>query len=68
MYEKTKYLIILLTVTSQIGAIVAIFFNVTLAIALAIIYGISLISLITIFIVERRKEKKEEINYDDFDY
>lgn len=68
MYNKTKYSLIILTVMLQIGSIVAIFYNLTLAMTLGILYLVVLISLFLLFIYERRIEKKEELNYDDFDY
>ncbi|MFD2639497.1 hypothetical protein [Piscibacillus salipiscarius] len=68
MFNKTKYLLIILTVTLQISAIVAIFYNTTLAVTLAVLYLVALILLILLFVYERRIEKKGELNYDDLDY
>ncbi|WP_443138854.1 hypothetical protein [Piscibacillus sp. B03] len=68
MFNKIKYILIILTVVLQIGTIIAIFYETSLAMKIAVVYAVSIISLIGIFIYERRLEKKEEINYDDFDY
>lgn len=68
MFNKSKYLFIILAIVLQLGTIIAIFYNLSLAKKLGIAYGVVLIILISLFIIERRLEKKEEIHYDDFDY
>lgn len=68
MLNKTKYSLIISTVIFQLSAVIALFLNTSLAMMFAVVYVISITSLIGIFIYERRIEKKEEINYDDFDY
>lgn len=68
MSELLKYILICLIVIFQLGGFILLFFNTAWAIAAFSIYGIALLTLLVIFIVERRKEKKEELDYDDCDY
>ncbi|ARK28718.1 hypothetical protein [Halalkalibacter krulwichiae] len=68
MSEWLKYFLIAVVVMAQLGGIVLIFVNVTWAIWAFSVYGIGIVILIAVFIVERWKEKREEIDYDDCDY
>lgn len=63
-----KYSLIALAAISQLAGIVFLFIEMSTALLLFGVYGISLVVLLLIFIRERRIEKKEEINYDDCDY
>ncbi|MFC0558991.1 hypothetical protein ACFSUR_10540 [Halalkalibacter alkalisediminis] len=63
-----KYILIVFIVICQLGGLLLLFFNMTWAIVAFSIYGVALLTLLIIFILERRKEKKEEMDYDDCDY
>ncbi|MDY7221136.1 hypothetical protein [Halalkalibacterium halodurans] len=66
--DRLKYVLILLLAGLQVGGIVMVFINLRIAMFLFIGYGLALILLILLLIWERRKEKREELNYDDCDY
>jgi membrane protein implicated in regulation of membrane protease activity len=68
MSEAVKYMLIAVIVLLQLAGMILLFFNLTWAIFTFILYGVALLVLLTIFMIERRKEKKEEIDYDDCDY
>lgn len=68
MAESLKYILIVLMVIFQLAGLVLLFFNMTWAIVAFSFYGLAIFLLLVGFIVERRKEKKEEIDYDDCDY
>ncbi|GAE36264.1 hypothetical protein JCM9157_3423 [Halalkalibacter akibai JCM 9157] len=59
---------VVLVVLFQLTGIALLFFDWQWAIIAFVLYGITVVILITVYIVERRKEKKEEIDYDDCDY
>lgn len=60
-----KYISLILAILFQLLAIVFLFHNVKVAIILFILYGLSILVLLTTFIFERMKEKKED---DENDY
>ncbi|WP_088103315.1 hypothetical protein [Halalkalibacter urbisdiaboli] len=68
MRESIKYLLVAVAFFSQIGGIILLFFNQLWALYAFLGYGASLGSLLILFILERRKEKKEEIDYEDCHY
>ncbi|TWI56018.1 hypothetical protein [Halalkalibacter nanhaiisediminis] len=68
MSESFKYLLIVLAVIGQLSGIVLSFIKLEWALMMFSVYGIALIVLLVVFILDRKKEKKEEINYDDCDY
>ncbi|MCF6411255.1 hypothetical protein [Pseudalkalibacillus salsuginis] len=65
---KYKSFILLLTVFLQGAAIVFLFFNLWVSILLFIIYGIAILALFILTVIERIKEKEEEKNNDYRDY
>ncbi|WP_221568524.1 hypothetical protein [Alkalihalobacillus sp. TS-13] len=66
--SKYKSLILLLTVVFQGAAVVFLFFNFWVSILLFVIYGITMLALFILLIIERIKEKEEENNNDYSDY
>ncbi len=68
MFEWINFLLLTVVFMGQIGGITLLFFNKTWAILFFTVYVISSIILITIFIIERKKEKKEEIDYENCNY
>ncbi|GAE27563.1 hypothetical protein JCM9140_3715 [Halalkalibacter wakoensis JCM 9140] len=68
MSEKKKYILIALIILAQLGGIALLFVDVMWAIVCFSFYGIATVILLIAFILERKKEKKEEIDYDDCDY
>ena len=68
MSESFKYLLIILAVIGPVSGIFVFFINLEWALLLFSIYGIALIILLVVFVLDRKKEKQEEINYDDCDY
>ncbi len=68
MLEFVKYVLIAGAAVLQIGGIVLLFFDRVWAYFALGGYGICVLILITLLVLERRREKKEEIDYDDCDY
>ncbi len=68
MSESFKYLLIILAVIGQLSGIVLLFIKLEWALMMFSVYGIALIVLLVVFILDRKKEKQGEINYDDCDY
>ncbi|WP_408009380.1 hypothetical protein ACJROX_03420 [Pseudalkalibacillus sp. A8] len=66
--SKYKSLILLLTVVIQGAAVVFLFISLWVSILLFIIYGIAILALFILTVVERIKEKEEEKNNDYSDY
>ncbi|WP_349409446.1 hypothetical protein [Pseudalkalibacillus sp. SCS-8] len=65
---KYKSFVLLLTVISQGAAIVFLFINFWVSIFLFIVYGLTIVGLFVLLIVERIKEKEEEKDNDYRDY
>lgn len=68
MSESFKYLLIILAVIGQLSGIVLLLIKLEWALLMFSVYGIALVALLVVFILDRKKEKQEEINYDDCDY
>ncbi|APH06094.1 hypothetical protein [Bacillus weihaiensis] len=66
--EKVKYLSMITAVFTQILGIVFLFINITIAIGLFLVYFLSLIILLVVFIKLRMDEKKEDDKNDYRDY
>ncbi|WP_261134564.1 hypothetical protein [Bacillus sp. Marseille-Q3570] len=66
--SKYKSLILLLTIVFQGAAVVFLFFNFWVSILLFVIYGIAILALFILLIIERIKEKEGENNNDYSDY
>lgn len=62
---KLKIPLMVLVVIGQLLGIAFLFFNIKLAILTFIIYGLALLGLLIILILERIKEKRDD---DDHDY
>ncbi|MBP3952567.1 hypothetical protein [Bacillus suaedae] len=68
MSERSKYLLIAFILLAQLVGFVFIFINASVAIVSFVIHFVGTLILFILFIKERRKEKEEEIDYDDCDY
>lgn len=66
--SKYKSLILLLTVLSQGAAIVFLFINYWVSIALFLLYGLTILVLFILLIIERLNEEEEEDQNDYRDY
>lgn len=65
---KLKYIFLIATIACQFGAIIFIFIDLKVSIALVIGNVVAFIILILLVIKERLKEKKEEEEHDYSDY
>lgn len=65
MRELLKYILLVLSIGLQLTFIVMLFFNPVIAWIAFGLFIVSFCSLITVFIVERKQEKKEE-KFDDY--
>ncbi|ADC50015.1 hypothetical protein BpOF4_09800 [Alkalihalophilus pseudofirmus OF4] len=68
MYRKWKASLISLAILFQVLTIIFAFIDITLALTTLALNILSFIGVLIVFIIERNKEKEEEIDYDDSDY
>lgn len=66
--EKLKKLFLAVALIGQVVGIVLIFFNVLLAVIFYILYGLAVVALFIVLILERDKEKEEDDKNDYSDY
>ncbi|WP_458025457.1 hypothetical protein [Pseudalkalibacillus sp. Hm43] len=66
--SKYKSIILLLTVVSQGAAIIFLFINFWVSITLFLLYGVAMLVLFILLIIERIREKEEEDQNDYSDY
>jgi ABC-type transport system involved in cytochrome bd biosynthesis fused ATPase/permease subunit len=66
--EKLKKLLLAVALIGQVVGIVLLFFNVLLAVIFYILYGMAIIALFIVLIMERDKEKEEDDKSDYSDY
>ena len=66
MSESFKYLLIIFAVIVQLSGIVLLFIKLEWALMMLSVYGIALIVLLVVFILDRSKQG--EINYDDWSF
>ncbi|MFE7063832.1 hypothetical protein ACFVAD_16965 [Sutcliffiella sp. NPDC057660] len=66
--EKLKKLFLAVALIGQVVGIVLLFFNVMLAVIFYILYGMAIVALFIVLIVERDKEKEEDDKNDYSDY
>ncbi|WP_368505795.1 hypothetical protein AB3N04_09435 [Alkalihalophilus sp. As8PL] len=68
MYRRMKFVLISLAVLFQLLTILFAFINITWALLAVAGNVASLLAVLLVFILERKKEKEEEIDYEDSDY
>lgn len=66
--EKLKKLFLAVALIGQVVGIVLLFFNVLLAVIFYILYGLAIVALFIVLIMERDKEKEEDDKNDYSDY
>lgn len=66
--SKYKSFALLVTAISQGAAIVFLFINVWVSILLFVLYGLTMLGLFLLLVVERMKEKEEDDKNDYSDY
>ena len=66
--EKLKKLFLAVALIGQVVGIVLVFFNVLLAVIFYILYGLAVVALFIVLIMERDKEKEEDDKNDYSDY
>lgn len=66
--EKLKKLFLAVALIGQVVGIVLLFFNVLLAVIFYILYGMAIVALFIVLIMERDKEKEEDDKNDNSDY
>ncbi|WP_417898308.1 hypothetical protein ABN702_19145 [Bacillus haimaensis] len=66
--EKLKKLFLAVALIGQVVGIVLLFFNVLLAVIFYILYGMAIVALFIVLIMERDKEKEEDDKNDYSDY
>ncbi|WP_044748837.1 hypothetical protein [Bacillus alveayuensis] len=66
--QLLKYVLLIIAVIGQITGFVLLFINMKKAVLFFIIYAVSFVLLMALFIMERLKEKKEEEDNDYRDY
>ncbi|MCA1321952.1 hypothetical protein LC085_18820 [Bacillus tianshenii] len=66
--EKLKKLFMAIALIGQVVGIVLVFFNILLAVIFYILYGLAIVALFIVLIMERDKEKEEDDKNDYSDY
>lgn len=66
--EKVKYISMITAIFTQITGIIFLFINITFAFGLFLVYFLSLLVLLVVFIKSRIVEKKEDDKNDYRDY
>jgi hypothetical protein len=68
MYRRLKFVLISLAILFQLLTILFVFINITWALLAVGGNVASLLAVLLVFILERKKEKEEEIDYENSDY
>jgi hypothetical protein len=68
MYRRLKFVLISLAILFQLLTILFVFINITWALLAVGANVASLLAVLLVFILERKKEKEEEIDYENSDY